>query len=71
MMAAMATSAPMASMAPMAKMAAMAARVAEASLNWWTRLVLFVMVKKMVQCASEGLADARRNTKVNGLLSMM
>ena len=40
--------------------AVMASRVAEASL-----------VEKMVQCASAGMAEARRNTKVNGQLSMM
>ena len=65
------STASMASMAPMAAVDAIASRGAEASLNRWSRLGLFVMVKKMVQCASIGLAEARRNTKMNGLLSMM
>ena len=61
----------MASMAPMVVMDSMASRVAEATLNRWSRLGLFVMVKKMVLCASAGMAEARRNTKVSGLVSMM
>ena len=70
-MATMASMASMASMAPMAAVDAMASRVAESSLNRWSRLGLFVIVKKMVLCASEGVAEARNNTKVNGLVSMM
>ena len=61
----------MASMAPMVVVDSMASRVAEATLNRWSRLGLFVMVKKMVLCASAGMAEARRNTKVSGLVSMM
>ena len=40
-----ATMASMASMAPMAAVDAMASRVAESSLNRWSRAGLFVMVK--------------------------
>ena len=54
-----ATMAAMATMAPMVPMATMATRVAEASLNRWSRLGLFVMLKRMVLCASAGLAEAR------------
>ena len=61
----------MATTAPMAAADAMASRVAEVSLNRWSRQGLFVMVKKMVLCASAGLAEAQGKTKVNGLVSMM